>query len=342
MEAIMPAVVAAVVGALAATCAFGLTGAVAGEGALGAAGGRSPGKASPDLRILARALGGWLRSVGVAGFPPVAAAARELAMRASRAGRASGGTGPEAIASTRTSVALRDAVAVDADAALGALAACSLASGAAGALLSMSPVGAALGIAAPVAALAALGARRRVDEARELESAMPEAFGALAIALGSGQSLSQAMRFVGAHADEPVRTEFTRVSFAIDCGVSAPEALDGMLERLPAPGLDLVALALKVSQRTGAPLKELLSEAAQLVGTRIELKRMLDVKTSQARMSARLVASMPVAMVCVLALLSPDFRRGITMPAGAGAVALALALNAVAWSIINRIMKVRL
>lgn len=342
MEEIMPAAIAAVVGALAAACAFGLTGAVAEEGTLGAAGGRSPGMASLDPRALARALGACLRRTGIAGFPPVAAATRELATRASRAGRASGGDGSGAVAPAWVSVTLRDAVAADADAALGALAACSLAASAVGAVLSMSPIGACFGIAAPVAVLGALGARRRADEARELESAMPEAFGALAIALGSGQSLSQAMRFVGAHADEPVRSEFTRVSFAIDCGVSAAEALDGMLERLPAPGLDLVALALKVSQRTGAPLKELLSEASQLVGTRIELKRMLDVKTSQARMSARLVAGMPVAMVCVLALLSPDFRHGITMPAGAGAVALALVLNAVAWSIINRIMKVRL
>ena len=94
---------------------------------------------------------------------------------------------------------------------------------------------------------------------------------------------------------------------AIDCGISATDALDDLLVRIDAPGLSLVTLALKVSQRTGAPLADLLSEASSMVGERIELKRRLDVKTSQARMSAHMVAAMPAGMCAVLALLSADF-----------------------------------
>ena len=52
-----------------------------------------------------------------------------------------------------------------------------------------------------------------------------------------------------------------------------------------------------------------------MVGERIELKRRLDVKTSQARMSAHMVAAMPAGMCAVLALLSADFRRGLATPA---------------------------
>ena len=108
---------------------------------------------------------------------------------------------------------------------------------------------------------------------------------------------------------EPVRSEFMRVGFAIDCGFSATERLTALSQGCVPPGLDMVALALKVSQRTGAPLKDLLEEAARLVGDRIELQRTLDVKTSQARMSAHLVAGMPVAMIVFLTLLSSDFRK---------------------------------
>ena len=171
---------------------------------------------------------------------------------------------------------------------------------------------------------------------------MPEAFTALSMSLASGHSLAQGMRFVGAHAQEPVHTEFLRVAAAIDCGISATDALDDLLVRIDAPGLSLVTLALKVSQRTGAPLADLLSEASSMVGERIELKRRLDVKTSQARMSAHMVAAMPAGMCAVLALLSADFRRGLATPAGAGAVVLGLALNVVALAVIRRIMRVEL
>lgn len=209
-------------------------------------------------------------------------------------------------------------------------------------MVSLSPVGFVLGLVAPLGVGAARDTFDHRREQHDVEEAMPEAFTALSMSLASGHSLAQGMRFVGAHAQEPVHTEFLRVAAAIDCGISATDALDDLLVRIDAPGLSLVTLALKVSQRTGAPLADLLSEASSMVGERIELKRRLDVKTSQARMSAHMVAAMPAGMCAVLALLSADFRCGLATPAGAGAVALGLALNAVALVVIRRIMRVEL
>ena len=209
-------------------------------------------------------------------------------------------------------------------------------------VVSLSPLGFFLGLAVPFAAAAVRDAFDRRRERHDTEEAMPEAFTALSMSLASGHSLAQGMRFVGAHAQEPVHTEFLRVAAAIECGISATDALDDLLVRVDAPGLSLVTLALKVSQRTGAPLAGLLSEAAGMVGERIELKRRLDVKTSQARMSEHMVAAMPAGMCAVLALLSADFRRGLATPAGAGAVVLGLALNVVALVVIRRIMRMEL
>ncbi len=216
--------------------------------------------------------------------------------------------------------------------------------GAAMALLFVShaPLGFAVGLLAPSLALTVRSAQRRKAEAKRVEEAMPEAFAALAMSLGSGHSLAQGMRFVGSHAAEPVKTEFLQVAYSVQCGIPASTALDDMLHRMQAPGLGLVVLALKVSQRTGAPLKDLLSQAAAMVGDRMALQRRLEVKTSQARMSARMVALMPVAMTALLALLSPDFRKGLATSTGAASIAVAMVMNALAWSIIHRIMKVDL
>lgn len=210
------------------------------------------------------------------------------------------------------------------------------------AVVSLSPIGFFLGLMVPFVVAAVRNALDCHRERHDAEEAMPEAFTALSMSLASGHSLAQGMRFVGAHAQEPVHTEFLRVAAAIECGISATDALDDLLARVDAPGLSLVTLALKVSQRTGAPLAGLLSEAASMVGERIELKRRLDVKTSQARMSAHMVAAMPAGMCAVLALLSADFRRGLATPAGAGAVVLGLALNVIALVVIRRIMRMEL
>lgn len=213
---------------------------------------------------------------------------------------------------------------------------------ASGAVIAWSPMGLLLGAAVPVAVCAGRASQRERDRRREVECAMPEAFQALAISLGSGHSLAQALRFVGNHAREPVRGELLETSLEIACGIPAAEALDDLLGRLPAPGLELVATALAVSQRTGAPLGDLLARAAAMVGERMELARRLEVKTAQARLSARLVTAMPLVLMGALALLSPDFRAGMTSPGGAASVGVALLLDAVAWLIIRRIMEVRL
>lgn len=230
---------------------------------------------------------------------------------------------------------------VDCALARGVLASSACAGALAGAVISLSPLGIPVGAALPVGWCAARATRRERGRRQALESAMPEAFQALAISLGSGHSLAQALRFVGNHAQEPVRSEFLQASLEISCGLSATDALNGLLERLPAPGMDLVSSALVVSQRTGAPLKDLLASAAAMVGERIELARRLEVKTSQARLSACLVGVMPVAMMAALTLLSSDFRAGAASPGGALAIAVAMALDVCAWLLIRRIMEVR-
>ncbi len=107
------------------------------------------------------------------------------------------------------------------------------------AVASLSPIGFFLGLVAPFGVGAARDTFDRRREQHDVEEAMPEAFTALSMSLASGHSLAQGMRFVGAHAQEPVHTEFLRVAAAIDCGVSATDALDDLLVRIMPPAFRL-------------------------------------------------------------------------------------------------------
>lgn len=181
---------------------------------------------------------------------------------------------------------------------------------------------------------------RRRRELAEIERSMPEAFNSLAVSLGSGLSLVQAMQHVGGRVREPVRTEFLHTSALMACGASATDALDELVARLRAPGLELVVLALKVSRRTGAPLGGLLSDASRVVGERMELRRELEVKTAQVRMSARLVSMMPMVMTGFLSVFSNDFRRGMFTVPGMVSLVAALFLNILAGLIFHKVMQV--
>ena len=57
------------------------------------------------------------------------------------------------------------------------------------------------------------------------------------------------------------------------------------------------------------------------------------------RLSVRIVCLLPVVMVGLLALISPDFQRGLLTPSGVGCVLVALLLDGAALALIRRFMR---
>lgn len=178
--------------------------------------------------------------------------------------------------------------------------------------------------------------RRRHNE---VAAAMPQVFRSLAGAMEAGQTLSQSVEYVGSHERGPVAEPFVRTALRLRCGMPSSEALDVLAEELDAPGSQLLVTALTVSQRTGSPLRSLFLRSAVLVERQAEFQRLLRVKTAQVRLSARIVCSMPVVMIFLLGLVSPDFRRGLASPLGMGSVVAAVMLDAVALLVMRRLMR---
>lgn len=198
------------------------------------------------------------------------------------------------------------------------------------------------GVAAMLGAALALGvweARARSVRSRELAQEMPAVFRTLSVAMGSGQTLAQAVEYVGTHERGPAAEPFGRLSLRLRCGLGTEEALGLLAAELEAPGVELLATALVVSHRTGSPLRELLTRSARLVERQGEFQRLLAVKTAQVRLSVRIVCALPLALVLLLALISPDFQRGLLTPAGLASVLIALAMDAAALLIIRKLMR---
>ncbi len=180
-------------------------------------------------------------------------------------------------------------------------------------------------------------ARRRKRQ-RELASEMPGVLRTMATALESGNTLVQAIEYVGLHERGQAAKPFVRASLRLRCGMSVDEALEGLRGELSAPGVDLMVTALSISQRTGSPLRDLLRRAAVLVEQQEEFERLLAVRTAQVRLSVRIVCSLPVIMVALLLIMSPDFQKGVTSAPGVACISLAALMDGVALLLIRRIM----
>ena len=193
-------------------------------------------------------------------------------------------------------------------------------------------------VMAPVA-LVGWAVRARRVRADAIAHEVPDAFRSLSSAMGAGRTLAQAVAYVGAHGDGELAREFGRASLEISCGMPASDALGELAERVDAPGVDLMVAALMVSAKTGAPLQGLFLRSAALAERRFELERELMAKTAQVRLSARIVCVLPLGLVGLLAMVSPDFRHGVATPAGLACVVVALVLDALALMTIRRLMK---
>ena len=196
----------------------------------------------------------------------------------------------------------------------------------------------------PLAGLVVGGAVVARDEARqrgkrrEVLAEMPGVYRTLAVAMSSGQTLAQAVEYVGAHERGPAADVFARMSLRLRCGVATEDAVSSLAEELDVPGARLLATALVISHRTGSPLRDLLLRSARIAERQGEFERMLVVKTAQVRLSVRIVCLLPVAMVGVLTLMSPDFQQGLLTPSGVGCVCAAMLLDGLALFLIRRMM----
>ncbi|MEY8437515.1 type II secretion system F family protein [Atopobiaceae bacterium 24-176] len=210
--------------------------------------------------------------------------------------------------------------------------------GVAGALVSMDAGGAFLGLCLGWGVVAAWGGAEGRRLSQEEMRAVPDAYRSLAGGLASGQTMAQAMTYVGRHGRGTVGRAFLKGSFELDCGSSVADALEVVAAGVGDPSMGLLSCALTISQRTGAPMAGLLERSAALVEEREGLQGLLRTKTAQVRLSAAVVMVLPVLLVASLALLSPDFRAGCATPVGAGCLAVAAALDIVAFGVMKKIM----
>lgn len=174
---------------------------------------------------------------------------------------------------------------------------------------------------------------------KELHEALPELYRSLSSALSSGKSLQQACAYVGKRGNPFIAEAFSEAAYKMQTGTPYIIAIEELEFRLQIPSIELIGSALTISQRTGCALKSLFEKASVVVLRSSELKRELQVKTSQAQLSSKIVSGLPLILLALMALVSPDFRAGIFTPIGLSCITLGLALDLIGLVIIRAYLR---
>lgn len=165
------------------------------------------------------------------------------------------------------------------------------------------PIGTALGIMLPV--LWIVRAQRKRLAA--FEAQLPDSIDMLVGAMRAGYSFQAAMKFVGDEVGPPLGPEFLRFYDEQRLGVEVRVALLALQDRLVSTDLKMFVTAVLIQRETGGSLGEVLQNIGDLMRQRVAMRGQLETLTAEARLSARLLAVLPVVVFIALSAMSPEF-----------------------------------
>lgn len=146
---------------------------------------------------------------------------------------------------------------------------------------------------------------------KEFNGQLGDTIGLMANSLRSGYSLLQSMELVSREAPDPIGAEFKRVVREVGLGLSAQDALNNLLRRLPSEDLDLLITAINIQYEVGGNLAQILDTISHTIRERVRIKGEIAVLTAQGRMSGYLITALPGLIGVVVTVINPTYMSVI-------------------------------
>jgi tight adherence protein B len=161
----------------------------------------------------------------------------------------------------------------------------------------------AVGAAGPTMALRVALSRR----AEKLREQLPDVLTIMASSLRAGHSFLQSLDTVAKEIAQPAAAEFQRVVAEIRLGRAAEDAMRSMAERIGSSDFKWAVLAVNIQREVGGNLAEILDNVADTLRERAIIRRQIRVLTSEGRLSAWVLAILPVAIALYMFAVNPDY-----------------------------------
>lgn len=188
--------------------------------------------------------------------------------------------------------------------------------------------GVGLGVAAPAMFLRFAASRR----SRKFESQLPDTLTLMASSLTTGFSLPQAIDAVVRDAAQPTAKEFGRALAETRIGADLEDSLDRLAHRTGSSNLEWTTMAIRIQRQVGGSLAETLRTTASTLRERESLKRQVAALSADGRLSAYILAGLPVGMLLYMCVVNKPYVEPLwtTVPgmamSGGGLISLAVGI----------------
>jgi len=172
-----------------------------------------------------------------------------------------------------------------------------------GNLLPAAALGFAGGFGFPLWALKFLRTRR---ENRFL-NALPDAVDIIVRGIKSGLPLLDSLKIIALEAPEPTRSEFRAIVETQTIGMPLGEACAKLFERMPLPEANFFGIVISIQQKAGGNLSEALGNLSRVLRDRKKMKAKIQAMSMEAKASATIIGSLPIAVGMLVYITSPDY-----------------------------------
>jgi tight adherence protein B len=177
----------------------------------------------------------------------------------------------------------------------------------------------------------------------KIEEQFPDAIDTLARAMRAGHPLAAGMQMLVMEAPEPLAGEIRVTVEERKLGLSWDQALDNFMDRLPLVEVSTFVAAVKLQNRTGGKLSEVLGRLADTMREAEALKGEVRAIAAHGKMAGLVLTILPVGIAAVMAIVNPSYLLVLwTNPTGQAMVAGAAVCLIMAHFVIRKMVDIRI
>ena len=138
----------------------------------------------------------------------------------------------------------------------------------------------------------------------------PDAIELLVRGLRSGLPVSETLNVIASEIPGPVGEEFKLVTERIRIGKSMEDAMQDTADRLNTPEFSFFCITLAIQRETGGNLAETLSNLADVLRKRMQMKLKIKAMSSESKASAYIVGALPFLVFIMIYMVNPSYLGG--------------------------------
>ena len=164
--------------------------------------------------------------------------------------------------------------------------------------------------------------KRRVNK---FNTNFPDAIELMVRGLRSGLPITETLVIVAGEITGPVGVEFRMVADKMKIGRTMEAALQDTADRLGTAEFQFFVITLVIQRETGGNLAETLSNLADVLRKRAQMKLKIRAMSSESKASAYIVGSLPFVVFTLVWMINPGYMHGFfsdqrLMVAGVGGI----------------------